>query len=309
MFTCVCCEYNTVTFLFDHRHYFFLHVCLQNCRTTPCVSLINQMLEQECVMKGHPDMLSVGMSPRMLKYLHQEDRKSESASTGTTICASSSAPLSCQSSPTLSETSKHERTTVKPEHHVMTSICRLCGENSHEFILGPLEAALPVQPTLFSSPSSANDIRLCGKRPGPLFAQTKTMHPLENDVTGSMQLSVHRCCSLEAALKDYVAMLAPENDDRGDCVAEESQGTCQELAHQDFLVPLPENRVMCPRTPPPSLPDRPRVSKVSVPPLPRRPSSLSHPRDRGSYGLKFLSPLLSPRTFSMTFSDWINDPY
>ncbi len=24
--------------LFDHRHYFFLHVCLQNCRTTLCVS-------------------------------------------------------------------------------------------------------------------------------------------------------------------------------------------------------------------------------------------------------------------------------
>ena len=272
-------------------------------------SLINQMLEQECVMKGHPDMLSVGMSPRMLKYLHQEDRKSESASTGTTICASSSEPLSCSSSPTSSDTSKNERTTSKPEQHFMTSICRLCGENSHEFILGPLEAALPVQPTLFSSPSSANDIRLCGKRPGPLFAQTRTMQSSENDVAGTMQLSVQQCRSLEAALKDYIAMLAPENDDGGD-VAEESQATCQELAHQDFLVPPQENRVMCPRTPPPILPDRARVSKVSVPPLPRRPSSLSHHgRDRGSFGLKFLSPLLSPHTFSMTFSDWINDPY
>ena len=261
------------------------------------------------MMKGHPDMLSVGMSPRMLKYLHQEDRKSESASTGTTICASSSEPLSCPSSPTSSETSKHERTTFKTEHHFMTSICRLCGENSHEFILGPLEAALPVQPTLFSSPSSANDIRLCGKRPGPLFVQTKTMQVSENDVTGTMQLSVQRCRSLEAALKDYVAMLAPE-DDGCDDVVEESQDTCQELVHHDFLVPPPENRVMCPRTPPPILPDRSRVSKVSVPPLPRRPSSMSHhDRDRGSFGLQFLSPLLSPHTFSMTFSDWIKDPY
>jgi hypothetical protein len=267
------------------------------------------MREQECVMKGHPDMLSVGMSPRMLKYLHQEDRKSESASTGTTICASSSEPLSCPSSPTSSETSNHGRTTFKPEHHFMTSICRLCGENSHELILGPLEAALPMQPTLFTSPSSANDIRLCGKRPGPLFAQTKTMQPSENDVAGTMQLSVQRCRSLEAALKDYVDMLAPENDDLDD-VAEESQASCQELAHEDFLVPPPENRVMCPRTPPPCLPDRDRVSKTSVPPLPCRPPSLSHhSRDSGSFGLKFLSPLLSPRTFSMTFSDWINDPY
>jgi hypothetical protein len=49
---------------------------------------------------------------------------------------------------------------------------------------------------------------------------------------------------------------------------------------------------------------------MSVPPLPRRPSSFSHHSwDRGSFGLQFLSPLLSPHTFSMTFSDWINDPY